>query len=157
MEGWIKGDRDLKNWSQRNHYVAVGMVSTGEDHVFYMNEHFYSETSHMRRLTLPRHRFGSVRAPHEGGEVMTKTVVFREGDLHLNFATSAIGSIQVSVVYPDGFPIRGFTFEECEEKFGNGLDELYRWESRKLADLSGKPVRFVFRMKDADLFAFCVK
>ena len=88
---------------------------------------------------------------------MTKTVVFGEGDLHLNYATSAIGSIQVSVVDPDGFPIRGFTFEECEEKFGNALDEPYGWVSRKLAELSGNAVRLVFRMKDADLFAFCVK
>jgi hypothetical protein len=157
MEGWICGDRDPENWSQRNHYVVVGMVTTGEDHVFYMNEHYCSETSRMRRLTMPRHRFASLHAPYAGGEVMTETVVFGKGDLYLNFATSAIGSIQVSVVDPDGFPIKGFTFEACEEKFGNALDELYRWKSRKLAELSRKPVRFVFRIKDADLFAFCVK
>ena len=157
MEGWIKGDRDPKNWTQRNHYVVVGMVTTGDDHVFYMNEHYCSETCRMRRLTLPRHRFASLHAPYTGGEVMTEAVVFGEGDLHLNFATSAIGSIQVSVVDPDGFPIKGFTFEACEEKFGNALDEIYTWESRKLSELSGKPVRFVFRIKDADLFAFCVK
>jgi hypothetical protein len=156
-ESWIAGDFDLNNWTQRNHYVVTGMVTLRDEHVFYINEHYWSETARLRRLSLPRHRFASLHSSDIEGEVMTKVIVFEKGELHLNYATSATGSIKVSVVEPSGYPIKGYTFEECEDKFGNSLDEKYLWKSRKLMELAGKPVRLVFKLREADLFAFCIK
>jgi hypothetical protein len=122
-----------------------------------MNEHYRSDSACMRRLTLPRHRFASLHAGGTMGEFMTRPVIFDEGVMHLNYATSAVGKIQISVVDINGYPIQGFTFEEGEEKFGNALEETYAWKHRKLSELSGKPVRFLFRLAEADLFAFCIK
>jgi hypothetical protein len=61
----------------------------------------------MRRYTLRLDGFVSVWAPSEGGELLTKPIVFAGDRLTLNFSTSAVGSIQVEFQGRDGFlPLR---------------------------------------------------
>jgi hypothetical protein len=74
--------------------------------------------------------------------------------LILNYATSAAGSIQVEVQDAQGTPIAGRSLADMPMLFGDELDAVVSWKSgNDLSDLIGKPVRFRFVLKDADLFA----
>ena len=72
----------------------------------------------------------------------------------MNYATSAAGSLQVELQDELGKPIEGRTLADIPPLFGDELDAVVRWKSgNDLSDLIGKPVRFRFVLKDADLFA----
>ena len=98
--------------------------------------------------------FGSMRADYDGGEVLTKPLIFSGKQLSLNFATSAAGEIKIEIQDANGKPVPGFTLAECREVIGNEISRNVTWESTaKLSDLAGKPVRLRIVMKDADLYA----
>ena len=72
-----------------------------------------------------------------------------------NFSTSAAGKIGVEIQQPDGRPIKGFALADCDELFGDSLDEIVTWhDNPKVAELAGRPVRLRFVVRDADLFSF---
>ena len=72
----------------------------------------------------------------------------------LNYATSAAGGIQVEVQNEQGQPIKGFSLSDMPPLFGDELDAVVCWKSgNDLSNLIGKPVRFRFLLKDADLYA----
>ena len=90
-----------------------------------------------------------------GGELVTKPLTFSGQELHLNFATSAAGSIRVALRRPDGSPIPGFSIADCNDVFGDTLDRAVTWKSGSdVGGLAEKPVRLHFQLKDADLYAF---
>jgi hypothetical protein len=81
-------------------------------------------------------------------------VTFAGKNLILNYATSAAGSIQVEVQDAQGKPIEGRRLADMPALFGDELDAVVSWKSGSdLSSLIGKPVRFRFVLKDADLFA----
>jgi hypothetical protein len=123
----------------------------------YWAEHYVS-TPHMRRGTVRTDGFASVHAPYEGGEFVTRPLVFTGDTLVLNLATSAVGSVQVEVQDPNGKPIQGFELTRMGPVYGDELEREVSWNSgADLGALAGKPVRFRFVMKDADLYAFRVR
>jgi hypothetical protein len=108
----------------------------------------------LRRLTVRRHGFASVHAGAAGGEFTTRPVTFTGKNLILNYATSAAGAIQVEVQDEQGKPIEGRALSDMAALFGDELDAVVSWKSGSdLSSLVGKPVRFRFVLKDADLFA----
>jgi hypothetical protein len=75
--------------------------------------------------------------------------------LTLNLATSSAGSVQVEIQNPDGQPIDGFALDDCPEIFGDGIERIVTWKgSGNVGQLSGKPIRLRFLLKDADLHSF---
>jgi hypothetical protein len=78
------------------------------------------------------------------------------GDLRINSATSAAGSLKVAVTGIDGTPLPGYGLSDMDEIFGDELDRTVRWRGgRSLGSLStGSPVRLLFLLQEADLFAF---
>ncbi len=85
-----------------------------------------------------------------GGQVVTKPVTFTGNNLSMNFATSSLGSVRVRILDTDGNPIDGY---DSGNHFGDSLDRPVAFE-KSLADLSGKPVRLEFSLKDAELYSF---
>jgi len=78
----------------------------------------------------------------------------RDGDLILNYSTSAAGSICVEVLDPAGDPVPGFALADAPALFGDELDAVYRWkDGRRLGELRGGPVMLRFVLTDADLFS----
>jgi hypothetical protein len=111
--------------------------------------------SALRRYTLRIDGFVSAWAPFAGGELVTKPLTFSGKKLSLNFSTSAAGGICVELQQPDGQPISGFCLADCQEVFGDELERTVSWSGGSgLEELSGKPVRLRFVLRDADLFSF---
>jgi len=156
LEAWAPAGPDPRNWTERSHIVARGIVETSPgEFSLYVNEHYEWDDARVRRLTLPRHRFASVRAGYGGGGFVTKPLTFEGDRLAVNLSTSAAGSVSVQVETPDGRAIPGFRFEDCGWRYGDELDHIVDWGGgTALSMLAGPPVRLRFALKDADVYAF---
>ena len=72
----------------------------------------------------------------------------------LNFATSAAGNVRVEIQDVDGKPIPGFTLADSDEIIGNEIERDVSWKGKKdVGSLAGRPIRLLFELKDADVFA----
>ena len=122
----------------------------------YAVESYWTDNSDLlRRYTLRLDGFVSVSAPMKGGELVTTPVIFTGKSLHLNFATSAAGSLRVELQDAQGRPLPGFSLNDCEELFGDTLDRAVSWKSnRELSTFIGQPVRLRFALRDADLYSY---
>ena len=155
VEAWARPGLDERNWTQRSNMPATGIVGReGEPHCMYVSEHYQWPDNRLRRLSIPWHRFASIHAGANNGEVVTHPLVFDGAVLRLNYATSAAGSVVVELQQPDGAPIPGFGAGDMAPLFGDSLNEPVSWKGRaKLAVLRGKPVRMRFILSDADVYA----
>lgn len=144
-----------ERWISRSNYPLLNLVQTGpEEMSFYIQHDYGAPTAHVRRYSWPLDRIASVTAGYEGGEFVTRPLVFAGGRLHLNFSTSAVGSIRVEIQDGNGTAIPGFALEDSTELIGDRLDQVATWGERDdLSALAGKPVRLRFVLKGADLHA----
>jgi hypothetical protein len=70
----------------------------------------------------------------------------------LNFATSAVGHVYVSILDDAGAEIPGY---QSHEVFGDSLDRPVVFANGPdVSALAGRPVRLKFTLRDADLYAF---
>jgi hypothetical protein len=155
LEAWVRPGHDDRNWTQRSNMPAWGIVQLDPaEFSLYITEHYDWPDHRLRRITVRRHGFASVHAGASGGEFTTRPLTFTGKNLILNYATSAAGSVQVEVQDEQGTPIAGRTLADMPPLFGDELDAVVSWKSGgDLSHLVGKPVRFRFVLKDADLFA----
>lgn len=158
MEAWLRPGTDRSNWTDRNQMVACGLIETAyNEFSFYVLEHYRQDDCRLRRVAVRKHGFASVHAGYGEGEFTTRPVVSAGNRLLLNYATSAAGFVQVEVLDELGRVPDGLSFADMEPMYGDEPDGEVRWTSGAgLGALEGKPVRFRFRMKDADLYALRV-
>ncbi|HNT66638.1 MAG TPA: hypothetical protein PKN04_12725 [bacterium] len=157
------GLRTRHNWAYGDNYIAWHAVETEsafddqprELSLYATESYFTGDWSRLRRYTLRLDGFASLYAPAEGGEWISKPLLFGGNRLELNFATSAAGEIRVELLKADGQAIPGFELEACEPIFGDNLAYTVCWnESSDLSSLQGKPVRLHLILREADVFAF---
>ena len=162
MEGFIRPGRHVRNWIHRANTPATGLLPTGPDEIsLYVQRHYTFPSVHLERFVLRTDGFASVNAGAEGGEFLTKPLIFEGDTLILNFATSAAGSIQVEIQDVYGNPMPGFALEESPVLWGDEIEHQVRWDrsrSRKTSEqlmrrITGDPVRLRFVMQDADLYS----
>lgn len=155
MEAWVRPGLDERNWTHRSNMPAAGIAVTGPtEWSMYVSEHYGWDTNRLRRVTVRPWGFVSVCADYSGGEFTTRPLLFGGAQLRINYATSAVGSVQVEVQGADGRPIDGFAVDDMEAMFGDELDAPVSWTNGgDLASLIGRPVRFRFVLKDADVFS----
>jgi hypothetical protein len=155
MSSFIRPGIGAQNWVSRTNYPALGVVQTGPTEMsVYTNQNYAQPTAHVRRYSMRLDGFGSIRAGYDGGELLTKPLIFSGDRLLLNFSTSAAGGIRVEIQDEDGKVIPGFSLFECREVIGNEIEREVSWDSEgDLGILAGKPVRLRMVMKDVDLFA----
>lgn len=154
MEAWITPDIDPRNWTQRSNMPSAGILETSdEEFSLYVSEHYCWEDSRIRRYSVRRHGFGSVYADYKGGQLTTNPVIFEGDSLYINYATSAVGGIRVSIIDTQtNKTIDGFSFDDCGIIYGNELKKKVPWNN-SLSHLQGKPIKLVFELTDADLFS----
>ncbi len=149
-------------WHYGQQYIAWHAVETKSalpgapnELSLYAGENYWTgDSSELRRYTLRLDGFVSVNAPMSGGELITRPITFAGNRLHLNFATSAAGTIRVELQHPDGAAVPGFALADCDEIFGDTVDRVVTWKAGgNLAPLAGKPLRLRIELKDADLFS----
>lgn len=157
------GPRKTGSWVYGDNLIFWGMVETASAladapndlSIFAPEDYWQGEGVSFRRLTLRIDGFVSLNAPARGGELLTKPLVFDGGNLTLNVSTSGAGSAQVEIQDAAGQPIPGYALADCPELFGDELARVVRWKKGgDVRQLSGKPVRLRFVLKDADLYAF---
>jgi hypothetical protein len=155
LSSLIRPGIGVQNWVSRTNYPALNIVQTGPAEMsLYVNQNYGQPSAHLRRYTLRLDGLSSLRAPYEGGEMLTRPLVFDGARLALNFSTSAAGGIRVEIQEADGTPIPGYSLEEATELIGNEIEREASWSSGSdVGPLAGRPVRLRFVMKDADLFA----
>jgi hypothetical protein len=84
--------------------------------------------------------------------MVTRPFTFTGRKLALNYATSAVGNVQVEVQSPDGRAVQGF--ELTSELYGDEIEGIVQWpEGADVSRLEGEAVRLRFVLKDADLYS----
>ena len=154
-ESLVRPGIGLTNWTSRTNYPALGVVPTGSAEMsFYVQRDYAQKTARLERMVLRTDGFSSVRAPYEGGEMVTRTLRFSGSELVINYATSAAGSLRVEIQDPGGSPIAGFSAADAVRIIGDQIERVVSWKGGSdLSRIAGKPVRLRFVMKDADLYS----
>ena len=99
--------------------------------------------------------FVSLDAPHSGGEVLTRPIVFRGNTLEINYRTSAVGSVRIELLDAAGAPIEGFTLADADELFGDDVDRTVTWNGASdVGALAGRPVRLRLVLRDVEVYSF---
>ena len=164
-EAFIRpGPRRKGSWVYGDNFVFWGLTQTASDLgdapdelSLYATEDYWEGTSTcVRRYTLRMDGFVSLNAPQEGGEAVTRPLVFEGGNLALNLETSGAGGVQIEIQDEKGRPVSGFSLEDCPPIRGDTIRHVVRWQDQggDLRRLAGKPVRLRFRLRDADVYSF---
>ncbi|MEC5129067.1 hypothetical protein VSU19_20060 [Verrucomicrobiales bacterium BCK34] len=157
------GEERTGTWHYGAQYLAWHLVETkstlpgaaNELSLYATESYWHGKGSALRRYSLRLDGFVSVNAGWEGGELVTKPIIFEGDQLSLNFASSAAGGVRVEIQDPSGKPISGFSEADCPPHFGDTVDRIVHWKKGPdLSELSGKPVRIRFILKDADLYSY---
>lgn len=101
--------------------------------------------------TVKRDRFVSLGASFDGGELMTKPLLLKGKQLHLN-CKSDFGEILVEVLDAGS----GKSIAKSKPLKGDKLDALVEWTDSGLEDVE-KPVKLKISLKNALLFALWTK
>ena len=157
-EAWVRPGLDQRNWTHRNNYPTWHIIQTSpEEWSILISEHYMQKDKspvRLRRLSIRPWGFVSVHAGFGGGEMVTQPLVFKGKSLHLNYSTSAIGSIQIELQNENGQTLSGFALNDMTPLFGDELDGSITWgKSGDLSRFVGRPVRLRFLLKDADVFS----
>ena len=159
MEAFLRPGLGPAHWVSRSNYPALGIVQTSAEELsFYVVRNYAQPTICLQRYVLRVDGFAGVNAPYAGGSFLTKPLLFQGGNLVLNHANSAAGTIRVEIQDRAGKPIDGYALADCVEILGDSIHHVVRWNHGKnLAALAGKPIRLNVHMADADLFSlrFC--
>lgn len=155
MEAFLRPGPGPRNWVSRTNYPALNVVQTSPNELsLYVQRDNGQATHHLQRCTLRLDGFASVNAPFAGGEMVTRPLTFTGKELLINYSTSAAGGIRVEMQEESGKSIAGRTLADCTEIVGDEIERAVSWKGGSdVSDLSGKPVRLRFVMKDADLYA----
>ena len=153
-EAWITpGIECADNWVYGDCYPAPGLFLTPSDldgapaefSTYCYERHWSQKPARLRRYTLRQDGFFSCHAGFAKKVVMTKPILYEGGTLHLNFSTSAMGCIRVTITD------RNKAFSSCE-LFGDTLDRTIHF-SGDLSCFIGREIILQFSMSDADLYS----
>lgn len=159
LEAFLRPGRDPLNWTDRNNYIAAGLIQTAPDELsIYFSQHYRQKTAHLRRGILRLDGMVSVNAGYAGGEFVTKPFTYTGDSLVLNFATSAAGSIRLELQDERGHPIPGYELENSPPLWGDQIAHAVAWTANprwgtSLKKLEGTPIRLRVVLRDADLYS----
>jgi len=160
-EAVLRPGLNKSKWQNRSNYIWLGMVETqsklpggGKELSIYSNEGYYEgQGASTRRYTYRIDGFVSLHGSFQGGEMITKPLVFKGNRLMVNFSTSAAGSLRVEIQDSSGRAVEGYALSECREIYGDEIERVVQWNGSDVGNLAGKPIRLRFVLKDADVFA----
>ncbi|MBN8731923.1 MAG: hypothetical protein J0L64_15385 [Acidobacteria bacterium] len=107
------------------------------------------------RAVLRLDGFVSADFAYTGGTLLTPPMRFSGSRLELNLDTSGGGMGRVAILDEHGLPIPGYTMLEADQLNGNRTRMTVAWKGRStVAPLAARPIRLLFKMRSAKLFAF---
>ena len=105
---------------------------------------------------MRRDGFVSHHANAEGGELITRPIVFTGKHLFVN-TDCPNGVLAAEITDMDGNVIPGFAISECNPVTTDSTITRISWKKHKdLSSLAGKPVKLRFSLKNGDLYSFWV-
>ena len=145
------------NWWYGNCLMAYGIFETPADEEGAPNEISMVVPENYRikpidyyRYTTRLDGFFSWYAKFRGGKILTKPFTFEGDALELNFSSSALGDVVVTVCDADGNALDGY---QSKPVFGDSVDRRVCFE-KSLKTLENQPVRLLFELRDCDLYSF---
>ena len=111
----------------------------------------------LRRFTIRKDGFVSLRATGADGLVTTKPLIFSGKKLTVNYNAQVGdgGRLSVAILDEDMQPIPAFAAVNCDPLTGDAIDQVVTWEGKSdVRSLAGKKVYLQFHLREADLFAF---
>lgn len=93
-------------------------------------------------------------------EVVTLPFTFSGSRLQVNVAPQVDGesarfSLNVEILAPDHFRVKGYSFEESDSITRGGVARVASWNGEDdLSSLAGKPIKLKFYLKNARLFSY---
>ncbi len=88
----------------------------------------------------------------QGGIITTKTVELLQADLNFNVSVP-FGRARFALLQPDGTPLSGFSFDDCELYIGDEVAAVPRWKARRLEEAVGRRVRISVELSCGILYA----
>ncbi len=146
-EAFIRPGLEPARWENRANYVALNVVPTGsaEMSIYHNNGD---------RYVLRTDGFASVHASAEGGEFVTRPLIFSGSNLVLNLSTSIRGGIRVELQDAGGMPFSGYALDDCDPILGDSIEYVATWRGQSdLSRFAGRPVRLRFALQDSDLYS----
>ena len=108
-------------------------------------------------LILREDGWAELKPTYERGKVITRQFVFEGDALKVN-ADAYGGYVRVEVLDPCFQPYDGFSAEECDPVYSDDPDQIWHtvsWKGKTdVRSLWNKPVRLVFHLHQASLYAF---
>ncbi len=102
---------------------------------------------------LRKDGFAFLRARNGYAALRTKGLYLRSGELHLN-VRAVHGEFKVQILRPDGEPIPGFTFADCQPFSGDSDDFTPVFAGGRVGDtLAGQVIVVDLAFRHADLFS----
>lgn len=142
-DNWIYGDAEL----------AYRMIDSGQNTYYLYGLDFILSPDRPRQLMryeIRKDGFACMMADHTEKEIVTKPLIFSGSTLHLNFETTAFGSVYVDVLDESGQPLSPVSFEV----YGNSLDRPVTFaDGTDFTPYSNQPVRLRFKLQQAKLYS----
>jgi hypothetical protein len=156
MEAFVRPGRDPLDWVHRDHMIATGLLQTAPDELsLFISRHYTFPSAYLERMTLRLDGLVSVHAGYRGGSFTTKPFIFDGHKLVLNYATSAVGSIQWELLDGNGNPFPGFGLQQTKPLSGDEVEHIIDIPTPR--HLETKPLRLHFILRDADLYSFQIR
>ena len=155
QQAWIRPGLDQRNWTHRNLMTVWGLLELNpQEYSLYHSEHYEWDDARLRRVTVRKDGFASLHADAREGVVITKPLIYSGKGLHLNYSTSAAGSIRIEFLDSENKNIPGFSGESSQSLYGDFLDEVYEWKDGvDVSRFQGKAIRLKITLRDADLYS----
>lgn len=147
------------NWWYGDCYMAYGMAETESDNPYepneismYVGENYRIKHVNFVRMTLRLDGFFSWYGKYSKGKVTTKPIEVSSNEMRINFASSALGGVKVTLLDETGAPIEGYS---SYVMFGNTVDRPVEFE-KDLSELKGQKVKIRFDISDTHLYSFVI-
>ncbi len=141
---WVYGDSCISRMTIETPSNIPG--ADAEISLYTYDNHWSGKASQLIRNTIRCDGFVSLHAGEKEKSIVTKPFIFSGNEMRINFSTSALGYMFLTLTADDGTEIH-----TCET-FGDSTDRRIHFYG-DLEAFSGKPVILTVRMKDADLYA----
>ncbi|MEK7409615.1 MAG: hypothetical protein AAB225_31495 [Acidobacteriota bacterium] len=107
------------------------------------------------RAVLRLDGFMSADADYRGGWFVTPPLKFLGRQLTLNVDTGAGGHLRIELEDESRHALPGYSLADCDPVNGNSVRQVVSWRGDSdVSQLSGRPLRVRFEMRDAKLHAF---
>ena len=150
------GPENSANWWYGDCYTAYGMVETvaedGENREIsmYVGENYRVKKVDFRRFTVRLDGFFSWYGDGDGAVAVTKPFVLEKENMFVNFGTSALGALKITLLDKGGAEIPGY---ESNTLFGDSTNRPVRF-SKSLRELVGKEIMVKAELTDCHLYSF---